>query len=119
MSPCEAETPRDFFRSATIRLRPCSTYALTVVPSFAASLFASSKSESDISMVCLHMGICITLYYCTSVGGWHETAKGKKRALGKLTGGKYSGLMLYSLSFTERPSVPVTAAMAALAGLYP
>src|SRR5262245_37738402 len=39
------------FRSATIRLRPCSTYARTVVPSFAASLLASSKSESDISMV--------------------------------------------------------------------
>jgi hypothetical protein len=36
------------FRSAMMRLRPCSTYALTVVLSFAASLLASfkiSKSE--------------------------------------------------------------------------
>ena len=55
-----------------------------------------------------------TILLYVSFGGWHETAKGKKRALGKLTEGKYSGLMLsHSLSLT-RPSVPVTAALAAL-----
>ena len=40
-----------FFRCAMTCLNPCSTYARIVVPSFAASLFASSRSESDISMV--------------------------------------------------------------------
>ena len=55
-----------------------------------------------------------TILLYVSFGGWHETAKGKKMALGKLAGGKYSGLMLsHSLSLT-RPSVPVTAALAAL-----